>query len=747
MSFTVELANKESELAHVEEAIADLVSGICVLDLANDPALVLPDAKTPSKNEKDMHPSTIYDLNAKLKDIELASGQLNELWVVKNLLREIEVALDSVSGDDTSCDREDLLSIIANLEKLHGKVSKLSQSNLTIAASMKVEYERYLHDFSATLVHIFHRFIPESPGPIFTVHRKIGDSNTSLGFEEFVDAASKFDTLNPPGEVPEILNSLKSDWARLILEPLISEHCTLQLSHSESETQTLEMSLIDSLSQFSMDSFLHSLQCFVRFINTTNLQSFKNSFSTKISNSLADVISRNIRSFTEHGERLTPELMLTLELLSTSGWNVPLRNIFMAHSDIHETLKDLHLNWITDKYIDELRSVFTDLHFDEDLQNQRIVTQQIEIQTPISVPHEPIPRKNSEPLNALSTDNVSEELEWDDNWGSDDEEELEKATGASVKSDAWDENWDDGWSDDGAEQSETASSLPQSAPEPRTQPKTSSQETNITPNPQSHIETHTFVVSAIPEKLSRLLASFEEETGGADPRILADTIISLALISYPPVSQLFLVLNDLRSVEGQTLYLRECIETEWRLFRQSFSNDVSKVLMKPGLMDCEREDDNLGSESSFDSISQLGTMLEGLTNSQLQYTNSHELKLFVLQVLNLVNNIVLQKILRCDEITEYRSEEFTRYLENLQLMEAGVLAKFGEDIAVLATTNKIMQTKFLINNHLKSIMEYFYQGELYDFSTEELVGVIKSVFIPSDLRQNCLDEIIDVRNS
>ncbi|GEQ72166.1 hypothetical protein JCM33374_g5852 [Metschnikowia sp. JCM 33374] len=753
MSLTAELSEKASLITNINQAIEDEIRGLSVLDVVNDPAFTLSETGGPSSVEKEPQELTLYQLNAKLKDLESSTTQLNEFWIIKNLFKEVELSLESGSGDEATWDKEDLQSTIKNMENLHEKVSKVSQMNLVISSSMKAKYQNLLLDFNTELNRVFYKFIPTNTSSEYIVHNALVQGNKTLRFDDFVEVAHVFETLYQSDRVSDLLNSLKTDWDRSILEPLISKRALLNLRIND-QKQILGVEKFDAMEEFSMDGFFHSLQCFVHFVNATNLRSLKNYFSTKISNGLADIISENIRNFTEDEENLTSQLLKTLDLFSSSGWSIPIRNIFMAKNNVRETLRGLHLDWITDKYIDQLRTIFTNPGFDKDLSTQRTESHTIEIQPPM------IHVSNSQNVPHLSTnetspvDDASEEIEWDDNWGSDDDEDFDKATKASANSDAWDDNWDESWSDDEGEHGSNVQVKTQHQVQNKSTAGTNhakqeniEKSTPTTQSPQIHTESYSSIVSAIPKKISNILSEFEKETDSADSRILLDTIFSLALASYPAISQSFLLLNDLRSVECKSTHLSQCADTEWKHFCQSFSNDVTQILSKASVLNSGSGSEDVDGDGGFESVERIGVLLEGLVGSELRTTNSYELKQFVLQVLNLTNNITLQKILRCDEITEYQSEEFTRYLEHLQVVEAGVLSKFGEDTTALATTNKVMQTKFLINNHLKSIMEYFYQGELYDFTTDELVNVIKSVFIPSDLRENCLNEIIDVRNS
>lgn len=128
-------------------------------------------------------------------------------------------------------------------------------------------------------------------------------------------------------------------------------------------------------------------------------------------------------------------------------------------------------------------------------------------------------------------------------------------------------------------------------------------------------------------------------------------------------------------------------------------------------------------------------------------TNKGLLKSTIVGLCNYANTWVLDGILSSTELTEFQCEKFTLVLESLGEVEANVLRRLGSESNRLATYNKTKQAILLLNNHLNDIMEHFYQGDFFDFSTEELIQVLKSVFIASDLRENCIQEIFEVRSS
>ncbi len=99
-----------------------------------------------------------------------------------------------------------------------------------------------------------------------------------------------------------------------------------------------------------------------------------------------------------------------------------------------------------------------------------------------------------------------------------------------------------------------------------------------------------------------------------------------------------------------------------------------------------------------------------------------------------------------EEITEYQSTKLTNIIKSIQHIINTNLVLVDESNTSVAAYNKLNNVLFLINNHLKDIMEMFYQGEFFDLTTDELISIIESVFIKSDLRDNYIDEILDIRN-
>lgn len=714
MSIAARHAEKLAQLQGLDSQIAELRAHVTPADVLQDPQYIAPETKL----DDNLGSLTLYQLHAKHQELEEAGKLLNGLWLVRALVQEIRVALDPLGDDNYVCDAAELHSVLDNLKKLQGKLQRMSELDLVIVPTLRSYYGELVHTGVAKLKLLLHLFIPQADNA-FVVNSYVGVNGTDISIAEFNSLYKSYEEFAAVNDISEALTLLKARWEKHILAKLVSKKSYLVL-HQEGAKNVLQVT--EAPSQFLSRHYFESLKSFVVFVDTLDNQSFRNSFSTAISNSLVEAISENIKTFMENKEQMMEELADTLDLFSRSGWPMPIRNVFTAQDKIQDNLHQLYLNWMTDKYINEVREVFTGAAFAEDIKALETFEEVVEI-----IPEAP-PAK--EEIHLPVQDAASEEYDWDADWGSDAEEKK-------PEEDNWD-NWDDDWDDEPA----PAKTKPVSKPVVEATPK---KESAADWKPLQK-ETYTFTRSAIPQKLTSILDEFAYESDGSDALLLYDTILSLAIVSYPSVSQLFLLFNDLKGVKCADDYLAQSAHLEWAYYRQGLLNKVTDIITKVDFSN--REESPAGiDDATTKGTSRLATVFAELNQSELQSTNSREFKLLVTQLLNLMNHLTLNIIVSSTEITEYQSDKYTSFLENLLELESKALAKVGEDVAKLATYNKVKQAIYLINNHLKDIMDFFYLGELYDFATDELIQVLKSVFIPSELRERCIGEIIEIRNS
>lgn len=297
------------------------------------------------------------------------------------------------------------------------------------------------------------------------------------------------------------------------------------------------------------------------------------------------------------------------------------------------------------------------------------------------------------------TETESEADGWDEPW-SDDEKQDE---------DDWGEDWGDEWGD-------------QDKPEKKV-------------NKGKDL----VKVSKVPDKLKSIIDDFRQETNSAPADLILSAILSFSLISYPSLKDSFLFYNDFTHLGSlvQSEYLTASAESNLTQQSISNSNQLFKILLSYKVSD---------TETDFEEPVEIDKLFKTLQSSQLKETNSGMFKTMVVQLLEIINNWLISTIIELDEITEYQSDKFTKFITYVQTIAADNLKQIHEPTSAVTSSNKLSQTVILINNHLKDIMEHFYNGELFDYSTRELIKIIENIFIKSDLRDNCIREIEEIRN-
>lgn len=741
MSIAAQLAQNDAKLHDATVRLLNMCTHASASDISEDPNYKRPEIVS-SKSEYEG--LSIYQLNADLQDTESAIGQLNALWLTKSLIHEIRTSINPMDHASYLCDKDELHAILQSLKKLKARVATLASEDLAISPALQSCSHDLIREFSSRLKSLLALYIPDGHDSSFVIRNQITVNDSSLAFADYVKIVQEFENFAATHDITEELAKRKPLWDKSILDRLILREKYINISVQDSATEIMLVPSLPARRFLSREYFL-SLRSFVAFINILNNQSFKNYYLTKISNNLVEVVSENIKMFMDNKQQLTEELVETLDFISKSEWSMPIRNTFNSLDKIQEGLLRLYVGWVTDKYINEVREIFNSPNF---VTNLTLLKDAIE------------ESKQNEAVDSSWNSNATVEDSWSESWSDEEEHEGEsqqvvpepqrtpKKAPQNVeveKKDEWSENWDssenwddddnwekDGWDDDWGETS------PKKAKTTKSQ---ASQAVSLSSN-------ISIMYSQLPFKFSVILAKFAKESDNGDPHDILDTIGSLALLSYPPLTELFLLLNDLQRIKDSTSYLSLFAEEKWNHVKVQLFDEITSIITGIDFTNRDLTPDYSNDEDGMSLGSKALEKLVGAQfNNHLPETNTELFKVFVMELLNFINNLILEIIIHSDEITEYQSEKFTEFLQSLQLWEGEFLAKVGEDVSKLATYSKTKQAVVLINNHLKDIMEQFYQGDLFDFSTDELIKVIKSVFVPSDLRESCIGEIIEIRNS
>lgn len=690
----------------------------------------------------EFHNKTLYQLDNEHQQTTLAAQQLQQLWILKNLIHETQLLFDPLNEGNYVCDSVELEGILQNIKNLKLKIAPFLKDNYIIGSNLQESYEKIIESYRHQLGVLFTRHIQQELASVRISTSLTINEQTHL-LKDFLRIVSDFEVFSGENVVTETLNRFKQLWDKFLLDPLVNKKNYLLL-YSESENETV-IELADALpaSQFLSKYYFDSVRNFTAFINLLENQSFKNYYLTKINNNIVNMISENIEQFMSNRELLSQELVNTVQGALKTGWNMQISRSLGSVDQIDSSINRLHLDWVTSKYIDKVRNYFNSSKFAKDLkdcQNIEIERQEAAFQPPPLPP--PPPPAQSEPqpsAQSVLEPEQDDEVDWDQPWGSDEEQ-------AAGDDDGWDRDWDDDWDDDDYDAVKKSPIKPkqQAQLKPASIPQTAPS-TQVAPPPQA---TYTDVVttSSVIGAVKQIVSDFVSETGQENLDELLFAVCEFALTSYRPLHELLLLYNDLQALGyDETITFAEA---QWKHAQIQLRGQISLFLSSIDFTN------NGGSSGSTEesvgitaAISNFNNSLTQLVESDMANTNKGLLKSTIVGLCNYANTWVLDGILSSTELTEFQCEKFTLVLESLGEVEANVLRRLGSESNRLATYNKTKQAILLLNNHLNDIMEHFYQGDFFDFSTEELIQVLKSVFIASDLRENCIQEIFEVRSS
>lgn len=658
------------------------------------------------------------------------------------MIHETQLLFDPLNEGNYVCDSVELEGILQNIKNLKLKIAPFLKDNYIIGSNLQESYEKIIESYRHQLGVLFTRHIQQELASVRISTSLTINEQTHL-LKDFLRIVSDFEVFSGENVVTETLNRFKQLWDKFLLDPLVNKKNYLLL-YSESENETV-IELADALpaSQFLSKYYFDSVRNFTAFINLLENQSFKNYYLTKINNNIVNMISENIEQFMSNRELLSQELVNTVQGALKTGWNMQISRSLGSVDQIDSSINRLHLDWVTSKYIDKVRNYFNSSKFAKDLkdcQNIEIERQEAAFQPPPLPP--PPPPAQSEPqpsAQSVLEPEQDDEVDWDQPWGSDEEQ-------AAGDDDGWDRDWDDDWDDDDDDAVKKSPIKPkqQAQLKPASIPQTAPS-TQVAPPPQA---TYTDVVttSSVIGAVKQIVSDFVSETGQENLDELLFAVCEFALTSYRPLHELLLLYNDLQALGyDETITFAEA---QWKHAQIQLRGQISLFLSSIDFTN------NGGSSGSTEesvgitaAISNFNNSLTQLVESDMANTNKGLLKSTIVGLCNYANTWVLDGILSSTELTEFQCEKFTLVLESLGEVEANVLRRLGSESNRLATYNKTKQAILLLNNHLNDIMEHFYQGDFFDFSTEELIQVLKSVFIASDLRENCIQEIFEVRSS
>ncbi|KAK6456835.1 retrograde transport protein Dsl1 C terminal-domain-containing protein [Scheffersomyces xylosifermentans] len=488
----------------------------------------------------------------------------------------------------------------------------------------------------------------------------------------------------------EYYSKLRLKWDRLVDKILSPGENNYRLHLLDEKLNDYGSVAIDLISDESNASgFILSVRNLLEFINYLQLDTLKHYLNSKISRLLIHKISTNI-DIIINNDNSKEDLKKLIEYSNSTSWNVLAGLHSTDTKSIEEKLNSIYLEWKVDNYIDKIRASF----------------------------------------NSGSIDKITE-------WDEIPEVKSEKATATqelgqtpSEEADAWNDGWDEAWDDDVIEED---------------QKSTEAKNDNNGPK---------IKVSDLSKELASIVHNFQEHS--PDISYLIGSIKALSLAKYPPLSRSFLIYNDMKkiSVSLHSPELLTFVDVNWNQYLIRFFEQIKGILNSLNLTDSISNDSPEPEDEYSDlddyNLNQLSLIYSWfdmlVQETELQNTNEAKFKELINALVSFINEWLIAKIISFSEISEDRSIKIVKIIDSLNNVTVPYVMLIGESKEDIKSYNKLNNLKFLLKNHLKDIMDRFYEGDLFDIETEELIKIIRSVFIQSELRDNYITEILEFRN-
>lgn len=675
-AITALFGKNNAQLQAVDREITSLVDSISISDLSRDPNLKLLADDASNVEHDELKNQKLTQLAEKSSDLDTSLRLLNELWVVKNLIQEIKVGLNPLGEDDYKCDKDDLDSVLSNLSKLGKRVSQLDKS-LVIRGVISHEVTLVKEQLDRQLLTTFSSFFPNP----LEFHSVTDDSRYTIS--EFLGIPEKFTDLGLDPLFKSFIKTLQLLWESE-LDKLGSHRTTLELQRTE---DSVRLVIYNNTAAFSALYFA-SLENFIRFVDIVDNQNLRNVFLSKMSHSLMVVISENIKTLQTLNKAATNELVNLVNMSRETGWSLSIGSSFNSNQNLHEKLGNLYLEWLEDKYIDDLRLFF---------------------------------KNDFKAASKLVSENTANSTDTGDDWGD------------QWNEDGWDEEIQDNWNWGDEE-----------GPPPPKSPKkkrlNSANALSILVSDVPHkiqqiidnfkAESKSDVINILAVAVQSLLLVYYPPIEHTflcynDMKFLS------SLIGSPELSQF--------------------ADTLWSQLKLKLSNQIVELVLGIDLnhddyvaASSDLEQYELD-EANWTQLSKINHWFKDLFEVELQATNKNIFHDYIMDVANLINSWIANSIIRMDEITEYQSAKITTIVEMMKNVTLPYVQQVGESMDKVESFHRLDNVVYLINNHLAEIKGRFYEGEFFDLQTKELTALIRAVFVQSEPRDDLVTEITEFR--
>ena len=374
--------------------------------------------------------------------------------------------------------------------------------------------------------------------------------------------------------------------------------------------------------------------------------------------------------------------------------------------------------------------------------------------------------KNSEMLNdskekEISQDNVGDEWEWNEDEMDDDVHNSTSKVPNSKSEDLYDD--EDGWADEIDVDLEDEINTKETEPEDDAwndewDVEEDIKSTHSNKNSKStHVinTTEEVTITELPKKFLNIMEKLLEDARAIDvnlpltedfkykANLLQTVFFSISSTKYG--NEWWQFYNDMKFTFDQNNDMKRLQELIYNYMETNLQNTkkISKRILSSQLQQFQRNENNPSWNDTLDNF--LPFLEEELANITTHITQEDSFRYITRLFSFIFEDVIIQNILSWDIISEKNSENISELLKliitSTQIDSLNTYPKYRELYERVNIVAKLLPL------HLKEIMEMFYNGDFYLFTTEEIISWIKLLFAETPLRKDAIDDIYEIRNT
>jgi predicted transport protein len=646
-------------------------------------------------------------LEAQERKINEELDCLQELWYIFTLVKEIGVNTELFEFE----------TVFASINKLTIRAQRVQEESIRAKILQEVAH---LEDAALAKVIGCWRQLFVVQDDAITFNEEVEIDGFSVSYESITTTVEQHSLINSEFNASSLIFSK-------LVQPLFqSTHClTLKKNTITSLEVPEQTSILATLSRH-----IESTKALVDFVNLIpNKSKIISYISPKLFESLKALI-------TEYAKEINESEDLQQKFKELGDY---INDLNFRRSDLKQWISTELCILVTEhtlnSHIEKVRFSFKDKknfeHIKHSWKPKRASTQE-------SLPQQPTPQQKSK---------AADEDGWGD-WGNDDPDIdiYDNCGNDNIDPANLDDEW--GWDDD--EENEKL----QSKPKPQgkklvsklnKRSKSPTPSTTQTIDAKLNEEEQLIMISHFPKILKEIVETYEEagrtlpnqyyENHMSKIDYLLTSFFAIAIVRYQEKLLLFNDITFLNTLRPVPTLIELGDRMLWELVH-AYQNEISLNFSKLNDLD-----PRLSTSETFRIIeiiqSALTTLFEKLDILAAEIKTT-----LVLSVMDEFYQLIIHAIELKPDIGEQESEYLSRLIYEFLNLKQPLGSKINQ---YSKNYQKLSQFDFILQNHLKEIMDKFYDGGFFELSTEEIVSMLDKLFADSDLKKQHIREIMEIR--